>query len=402
MFDSISSCTVWTVDSFSSHLRFSVVVSETNRSVCTLVMLDSGATAVFINERFVSQHNILRRPLIRPIALHIIEGSINKAGSLTHFARLTMNISSKYTEKLDFLITNLGPEDIILGLPWLRRINPKVDWDTGTMELPDSPEPDPLPDDSPFEKISANCATRCTWIKAGIISETTDELWCCAGFTLSTELAAKANKAKAKKTFEQMVSKEYHKYSKVFSEIDSHRLPQHRPWNHAIDLKPDALETLKLKVYPISHNEQGALDEFIEEQLAKGYIVPSKSPMASPVFFVKKKNGELRLIQDYRKLNDITIKNRYLLPLATDIINWLQNAEIFTEFNVCWGYYNVRIRRGNEWKAAFVTNQGLFEPKVMFFGLTNSPATFQLLMNSIFANLIAQGKVAVYFDDILI
>jgi hypothetical protein len=270
------------------------------------------------------------------------------------------------------------------------------------MELLDSLEPDPLPNDSPFEKISANCATRHTWIKAGIISETINELWCCAGFTLSTELATKANEAKAKKTFEQMVLKEYHKYSKVFSEVDSHRLSQHCPWNHAIDLKPDALESLKSKVYSIPHNEQGALDKFIEEQLAKGYIVPSKSPMASLVFFVKKKNGELRLIQDYWKLSNITIKNCYLLPLAADIINWLQNAKIFTKFNVCWGYHNVHIRRDNEWKAAFVTNQGLFEPKVMFFGLTNSPATFQLLMNSIFANHIAQDKVAVYLNNILI
>jgi hypothetical protein len=227
MFDSIPSCTVWTVDPFSSHLRFSVVVSKTNRSARILAMLDSGVTAIFINERFVLQHNILCCPLTRSITLHNINGSINKAGSLTYFACLTMNISSKYTEKLDFLITDLDPKDIILGLPWLRRINPEVDWDTSTMELPDSPELNPLPDDSLFEKISVNYATRCTWIKANIISETTDELWCCAGFTLSTELAAKANEAKAKKTFEQMVPKEYHKYFKVFSEVDSHRLPQH-------------------------------------------------------------------------------------------------------------------------------------------------------------------------------
>jgi hypothetical protein len=73
----------------------------------------------------------------------------------------------------------------------------------------------------------------------------------------------------------------------------------------------------------IPHNKQGALDNFIEEQLAKGYIVPSEFPMASPVFFVKKKNGELQPIQDYQKLNDITIKNCYLLPLTADIINWL-------------------------------------------------------------------------------
>jgi hypothetical protein len=389
MFDSISSYTVWTVDLFSSYHHFSIIVSGTNRSACILAMLDFGVTAVFINKRFVSQYNILCRLLTRPIALHNINGSINKAGSLTHFTRLTMNIGSKYTKKLDFLITDLGPKDIILGLPWLCRINSEVNWDTSTMELPDSLESDPLSDYSPFEKISANRATRRIWIKAGIISETTDELWCCVGFTLSTKLAAKANEAKAKKTFEQMVPKEYYKYSKVFSEVDSHRFPQYRPWDHAINLKSDAPETLKSKVYPISHNKQGALDKFIEEQLAKGYIVPSKSPMASSVFFIKKKNGELQLIQDYRKLNDITIKNCYPLPLAADIINWLQNAKIFTNFDVCWGYHNICIRRGNEWKAAFVTNQGLFESKVMFFGLTNLPVTFQLLINSIFADLIA-------------
>jgi hypothetical protein len=152
---------------------------------------------------------------------------------------------------------------------------------------------------------------------------------------LSIKLAAKANKVKAKKTFEQMVPKEYHKYSKVFSEVNLHCLPQHRPWDHAIDLKPDALETLKSKVYPIPHNEQGALNKFIEEQLVKGYIIPSKSPMASPVFFFKKKNRELQLIQDYWKLNNITIKNCYPLPLAADIINWLQNVKIFTKFDVC-------------------------------------------------------------------
>jgi hypothetical protein len=124
--------------------------------------------------------------------------------------------------------------------------------------------------------------------------------------------------------------------------------------------------------------------------------------MASPVFFVKKKTGDLRLIQDYRKLNSITVKNRYLLSLLLDIINKLWDAKIFTKFDVCWGYHNVWIKEGDEWKAAFITNQGLFEPRIMFFGLTNSPATFQALMNAIFADLIAEGKVAVYLDDILI
>uniref|UniRef100_A0A0W0GEU5 Putative pro-pol protein n=1 Tax=Moniliophthora roreri TaxID=221103 RepID=A0A0W0GEU5_MONRR len=129
----------------------------------------------------------------------------------------------------------------------------------------------------------------------------------------------------------------------------------------------------------MSVNEQGELDQFLEENLQKGYIIPSKSPMASLVFFVKKKDGKLRFVQDYHKLNEFTVKNRYPLPLASDIINRLKDAKYFTKLDVHWGYNNV-----------------------MFFGLTNSPATFQALMNSIFADLIAQGKVAVYLDDILI
>jgi hypothetical protein len=88
--------------------------------------------------------------------------------------------------------------------------------------------------------------------------------------------------------------------------------------------------------------------------------------------------------------------------LAADIINRLSGAKYFTKFDVRWGYTNVRIKEGDEWKAAFTTTRGLFEPHVMFFGLTNSPATFQALMNTIFADLIAEGRVAVYLDDILI
>ena len=133
----------------------------------------------------------------------------------------------------------------------------------------------------------------------------------------------------------------------------------------------------------MSPNKQTELDKFLDEQLEKGYIEPSKSPLASPVFFIKKKDGKLRLIQDYRRLNTITIPNRTPLPLANDIINRLSGSNYFTKFDVRWGYNNIRIRAGDEWKGAFATHRGLFQPKVMFFGMTNSPATFQSLMNSI-------------------
>ncbi len=116
----------------------------------------------------------------------------------------------------------------------------------------------------------------------------------------------------------------------------------------------------------------------------------------------QKKDGKLRPVQDYRKLNKMMIKNRYPLPLISELMDKLRGAKYFSKLDVWWGYNNVRIKSGNEWKAAFRTNRGLFEPMVMFFGLTNSPATFQWMMNNIFKDLIVSGAVTVYLDDILI
>ena len=120
------------------------------------------------------------------------------------------------------------------------------------------------------------------------------------------------------------------------------------------------------------------------------------------MFFIKKKDGKLRLIQDYRPINKITVKHPYPIPLTNDLINRLQDAEYFTTLYIRWGYHNIRIKEGHEDRAAFSTHRGLYRPNVMLFGLTNSPATFQSFMNFIFAPLIALGVVAVYLDDIVI
>ena len=101
-------------------------------------------------------------------------------------------------------------------------------------------------------------------------------------------------------------------------------------------------------------------------------------------------------------LNNMTVKNKYPLPLISELVNQLHGAKYFTKLDVRWGFNNVRIQEGDEWKTAFRTNRGLFEPLVMFFGLTNSPATFQTMMNDIFIDMISEGVVVVYLDDILI
>ncbi|KAL5524853.1 hypothetical protein ACEPAF_9999 [Sanghuangporus sanghuang] len=106
--------------------------------------------------------------------------------------------------------------------------------------------------------------------------------------------------------------------------------------------------------------------------------------MASPFFFIKKEDGSLRAIQDYRKLNEGMVKNKYLLLLINELIDKVKDAKYITKLDVCWGYYNIQIYKGNEWKVAFRMNLGLFELTVMFFGLCNVPATFQGFMNNIF------------------
>ena len=120
------------------------------------------------------------------------------------------------------------------------------------------------------------------------------------------------------------------------------------------------------------------------------------------MFFVPKKNGKKRMVQDYRYLNSWTIKNNYLLPLILNLIDSIGKKRVFTKMDSRWGYNNVRIKEGDEWKAAFLMLEGSFEPTVMFFELTNSPAMFQAMMNDLLRDLVVEEKVAVFIDDVII
>jgi hypothetical protein len=117
----------------------------------------------------------------------------------------------------------------------------------------------------------------------------------------------------------------------VFSEQEAQQFPEPRAWDHAIELKKDTPSTLPAKVYSLMQPEQVALQGFLKEHLEKGYIQPSKSPYAAPFFFIKKKDGKLRPVQDYRKVNEWTIKNRYLLPLIPKLINRVKGVETTRE-----------------------------------------------------------------------
>ncbi|KAF8761288.1 hypothetical protein RHS01_01288 [Rhizoctonia solani] len=157
---------------------------------------------------------------------------------------------------------------------------------------------------------------------------------------------------------------QYHEFAQVFGEEEFKVLPPHREYDIAIDLIPDA----KLSpgpIYGMTDAESKALKQHIDKELATGKIRPSTSSTGAPVMFVKKADGSLRLVVDYRKLNDVTHKNVYPLPRQDDLMAKLRHAKIFTKLDLRWGYNNVWIKEGDEWKTAFRTKYGLFEYLVM-------------------------------------
>jgi reverse transcriptase-like protein len=208
--------------------------------------------------------------------------------------------------------------------------------------------------------------------------------------------------SKEEQSWEELVPKQYHKFGSIFLEVDSERFPGPRKWDHAIDLKPEAPTSIDCRVYPLSPKEKEEQKEFLAKNLRLKHIRRSNSPYTSGFFLIRKKDGKFRPVQDYRNLNKWTIPNRYPLPLINDLIYDLAGYRLFSKFDVRWGYNNIRIKKGNEWKAAFKTSEGLFELTVMFFGLTNSPATFQTMMDDIFCDEIAQGWLKIYMDDLIV
>ena len=213
--------------------------------------------------------------------------------------------------------------------------------------------------------------------------------------TISTNIAQQAKKAKRE------LPDAYKEFADVFSQKDTDGLPPSRTFNHAIQLE-DTFIPRCTKSYPLNPVESEVCKAFIEEHLKNGRITPFQSPQASPFFFIPKKDSTLCPCQDYRYLNSHTTKNAYPLPLISELIDKLKDSKIFTKFDVQWRYNNILIRPEDRWKVAFFTPFGLYEPTVMFFGLCNSPATFQAYMNHTFHDFIDEGWLIIYMDNMLI
>ncbi|OJT06055.1 Transposon Tf2-12 polyprotein [Trametes pubescens] len=194
------------------------------------------------------------------------------------------------------------------------------------------------------------------------------------------------------------VPKKFHDFASVFSPIEVENLPPHRPgFDASIELEEGKVLG---PLYHLSQQERQVLFDYIESNLRKGFIRRSTSAAASPVLFVRKKSGELRLCVDYRGLNAISKKNRYPLPLFDDLLDRVQGCRVFSVLDLKNAFNLIRVREGDEWKTAFRTHLGLFEYTVMPFGLTNAPGIFQGFIQDTLQDLLDVVCV-VYIDGIL-
>ena len=371
----------------------------------TTVLLDTGATENFIGMQYAKELWLPIKCLQWPWLVYNMDSTRNKNRDIEHYTDLKMQTGTQ-KRWLQFFLTDLADQKAILGYPWFAATQPKIDWAWGWIDS--SQLPLILHTRRAIESRIGSCThtpasqkKQPRWPTP--ISDPIYIAWVSMPSTSKKQtLASKLAEQAGTQMGSRNIPAKYHHHLQVFSKEASQWFPEPCIWDHAIELKPGAPSSILGKIYQLTQDEQKVLLDFIKEQQEKGYICPSKSPYAAPFFFIKKKDGKLQPVKDYWQLNEWTIKNCYLLPLISELISWVQGAKQFSKVNIRWGYNNICIKEGDEHKAAFITNQGLFEPTVMFFGLTNSPATFQMMMNTIFAEEIAEGWLIVYMDNILV
>ncbi|XP_060796695.1 uncharacterized protein LOC132899074 [Neoarius graeffei] len=323
-------------------------------------LIDSGAAGNFMDIHFAQSINIPTAPLEVPLSVSALDGQALGDGRVTQVTSPVFLQSQGHKEEISLHLIPSPEFPVILGLPWLTRHNPRIDWVT-----------------SQVVEWGPACHASCLLSSSPVSPAEPPDL---------TELS--------------QVPTEYWDLKEVFSKSRAAVLPPHRAYDCAIDLLPGTTPP-RGRLFSLSQPERKAMEEYLKDALVSGFIRPSTSPAGAGFFFVGKKDGGLRPCIDYRGLNKITVRNRYPLPLMSTAFDLLQGATVFTKLDLRNAYHLIRIRQGDEWKTAFNTPSGHYEYQVMPFGLTNAPAVFQALINDVLRDMI-NLDVFVYLDDILI
>lgn len=346
------------------------------------ILVDSGSTHDFISTSLVKQLQLKTKPTTS-INVTIADGSNVKCDTVVE--PLFWKMSGEEFSSNTYVLP-LGGYDLILGVHWMATVSPVTfDYSLGYIKVnhkgrqiklqqnisPSSVQLELQHSTKPFHKEEAYFLIQVTAVEENC--------------KLTNPLPA---------NIESLVQE----YKDIFAAPSN--LPPPRRHDHYIPLKPGSTPVSSNPYRcPIAHKEE--IEKITKEMLEAGVIKASTSPFASPVLLVRKKDNSWRLVVDYRALNAITIKNKFPIPIIEELLAELKGSRVYSKLDLRSGYHQIRVSGADTYKTAFKTHQGLFEFLVMPFGLTNAPASFQALMNDVFAEYLRKF-VLVFFDDILI
>ncbi|XP_026399605.1 uncharacterized protein LOC113295486 [Papaver somniferum] len=364
-----------------SHNTIKIKVITKNKKAFT-VLIDSDNTHSFIDPEMARLSGVLIEPTA---ALHVAVADGNKVLSDARCPQFSWNMQG-CNFSFDFRVLDLGGCDMVLGVDWMRTISPvKFDFKMMTVSfIQDSKEIElkGITEDIRISSISVGSCQK-------YLKKNKNDM-ACHMFCIT---AIKPN-PQTPKILEPILTK----YSSIFKETTS--LPSEISHDRYIPLQPNSAPP-KQRPYRIPYVQKEVVEKLVEEMLKSGVIKPSHILFSSPVLLVKKKDGRWRFCVDYRKVNDIIVKEKYPIPVIEELLDELKGSFVFSKIDLRAGYHQIRVSPGDTQKTAFKTHQGHYEFLVMPFGLTNSPASFQALMNDVFKPYMRKF-ILMFFDDILV
>ena len=398
--DALEASSVASITSPTPDPQFTIQALLRDRPLTFLV--DSGAQRNFIDLSVCRTLGIELRSIRTRIRQ--ADGQISLS---TQQASPTFNINGM-DDTDTFLVTELGSVDAILGLPWLQRHNPAIDWPSRTLTMADGTTVEATSSTTgaaglhviSIEKMISSLRKRkqvetrylCS---VSMVQEPSSSIHSATNF--STDGSSH---------FTTQMRQILQNHSDILQPPSG--LPPSRMWDHKIDLI-DGAKPHNEKLRRMSPAELKGLEEQLEILLSNGWIRPSSSPFGSAVIMIKKKDGSYRASIDYRAVNKLTKKNAWPIPRIDEMIDQLQGATIFSSLDLYKGYHQCRLHDPDVSDAkyttpeisAFKTRWGLFEYTVLPFGLCNAPATFSHMMNDVLRPFLDKF-VLCYLDDVLI
>jgi len=296
----------------------------------------------------------------------------------------------RHWEKLRLNVTKQSDSDIVLDISWLHMINSMIDW---------------------VNEIIAFLDTEMTRLHSILKSSQEVKIFIMTSKEMREEFreisdaqmlwSREIQSDHSKNLTIAIIFKKYQKYKILFEkESDQKTLLKHQSWNHKIKLVDDKKFT-KQFIYSLLTEKLNALQQYLKENMQKEFIKESQSSAEYSILFISKLNESLRLCVDYRALNNITIKNSYLLSLIAKLQNRLQNVQWFMKFDILETFNQIQIKEKDEWKTVFHTWLEHYEYLIMSFNLINASVMFQIFVNNVLWCYLNQF-VIVYLNDILV